>query len=293
MKHCLRIAALLYFVTFSFQGLAQWQSEEPAKQFAFANYLIAQKQSTEAIYLLKSVLEQQSELTIQDSASWLLGRLYYDKQQLDLSSHYYQQVSIHSSGYSEAVFFHYFNTQFARPDSALYPLLEKQVFSNDLLQELQQFELSGTDLLQRNLSAFEKRANSFTQNYYALSPYQADLNSIYLDLKTQKNKKPWVAGMLSAVVPGAGRVYNGRWGQGIMSLMIIGIMGAQTYEAYQKSGPESVRFIAYGTLLSSLYVANIAGSMVNVRITRNEKNEAIDQKILFSMHMPLRAIFRQ
>ena len=73
----------------------------------------------------------------------------------------------------------------------------------------------------------------------------------------------------------------------------MGIMGAQTYEAYQKSGTESFRFIAYGTLLSSLYVANIAGSIVNVRITRNEKNEAIDQKILFSMHMPLRAIFRQ
>lgn len=77
----------------------------------------------------------------------------------------------------------------------------------------------------------------------------------YLALDRQR---PWLAAGLSAVLPGAGQAYNGRWGDAAVSLVINGGLGAATYYAFDRS--ES---LAPGIILSVLLAGFYTGNIIN------------------------------
>jgi hypothetical protein len=79
---------------------------------------------------------------------------------------------------------------------------------------------------------------------------------------------------------------------GIYSLLISSLLGLQAYEGFQKDGINSVRFILYGSLFSAFYVANIWGSVLSIKMIKNERTEAIHNQILLDLHIPLRTLFR-
>jgi hypothetical protein len=100
-----------------------------------------------------------------------------------------------------------------------------------------------------------------------------------------------VAGLLSAVVPGAGKVYAGQLGQGVAIFLQNSIFALQAWEGYRKDGPRSARFLIYSGLFTVFYIGNVWGSVLSVQIKRQEMYERINNQILFDMHIPLRTIF--
>lgn len=75
----------------------------------------------------------------------------------------------------------------------------------------------------------------------------------------QKRKKPWVATILSVVVPGSGKMYSGYWGDGAISLLFTASSTFFAYRAFQKYGPDKVYPWIVGGLAVSYYSANIYG----------------------------------
>jgi hypothetical protein len=73
---------------------------------------------------------------------------------------------------------------------------------------------------------------------------------------------PWIAGALSAVVPGLGRIYIGRWQDGLMSAVLIGIPAGFAANGFAHDGTRSVRGWLLGTAAGILYVGNVYGSAV-------------------------------
>ena len=86
-------------------------------------------------------------------------------------------------------------------------------------------------------------------------------------------RSPFLAGFLSTIVPGAGRLYIGRVGDAFTSLLLVGLTGWQTYEGFRRDGIASAKGWTLGTLGSIFYVGNIYGSVISARIYNREITE--------------------
>lgn len=74
-----------------------------------------------------------------------------------------------------------------------------------------------------------------------------------------KVKTPWVAGTLSALVPGAGQVYNGNYQSAAFSFVLNALFLASTVE-FSREGLEAPA-LASGMVFSVTYLGNIIGSV--------------------------------
>lgn len=79
-------------------------------------------------------------------------------------------------------------------------------------------------------------------------------------------RNPFLAGTLSTVVPGAGRLYTGRFSDALTSLFIVGLTGWQAYDGFQRDGLSSAKGWTLGTLSGIFYVGNIYGSVISARV---------------------------
>ena len=79
-------------------------------------------------------------------------------------------------------------------------------------------------------------------------------------------RSPLLAGILSALVPGAGRFYTGRSGDALTSLFIVGLAGWQTYDGFRRDGISSAKGWTFGILGGVFYVGNIYGSVISARV---------------------------
>jgi tetratricopeptide (TPR) repeat protein len=94
-----------------------------------------------------------------------------------------------------------------------------------------------------------------------------------------REKKPYLASVLSALVPGSGKVYAHRAGDGFFSLLVIGTMAWQAYEGYAKGGLSSGRCITFGLLGLSFYAGNVYGSFNAAVLYNRSRREALANRI--------------
>lgn len=79
-------------------------------------------------------------------------------------------------------------------------------------------------------------------------------------------RSPFLAGVLSTIVPGAGRLYTGRISDALNALIVVSIMGWQAYDGFQRDGISSVKGWTLGTISGIFYVGNIYGSVISARV---------------------------
>jgi len=163
--------------------------------------------------------------------------------------------------------------------------------TDTILNQLRNFELSGIALLQRDISTYDSLAKLFSPAHYAMDEQVIRMEEHHSRIVHQQKRSPFIAAVLSAVVPGAGRFYAGNKGLGIYTFLIAAVVGSQAIEGYQKDGPSSFRFIAYTAIFTTLYVGTIWGSAFTVKMKRDQLNETINNQILIDLHIPIRTIF--
>lgn len=75
-------------------------------------------------------------------------------------------------------------------------------------------------------------------------------------------KTPWLAGTMSAVLPGAGQAYNGRWIDAGLSLVLTGGFGALTWYTWDRW--ESIPWtVVLGSVTAGFWVGNIVNAVVD------------------------------
>jgi hypothetical protein len=102
-----------------------------------------------------------------------------------------------------------------------------------------------------------------------LSAGADSLAALSLEGENIRDKSPLVAGILSAAIPGSGQVYAGAYKQGIVSLLLHGIIGYFAYEGV-RDGRYFETAAALYTGVSRFYVSNILSASRLVR-EGNEK----------------------
>jgi TM2 domain-containing membrane protein YozV len=88
-------------------------------------------------------------------------------------------------------------------------------------------------------------------------------------------KSPLLAGALSALIPGLGRVYLGRWPDGLLSFLLVGTTGALAAQGFYQDGRDSVRGWILGSVAALLYAGNVYGSAVGAVVQRRDAEDAL------------------
>jgi hypothetical protein len=154
-------------------------------------------------------------------------------------------------------------------------------------EELRYFLLGGTLLLQGNLPEFDRvnRMAPYRSSKMAEeSAYQAEQAA----LKSRVRKRsPVVAGLLSAAIPGLGKVYAGSRAQGLSAFFQTGLFSYLAIENYQRHSVRNVQFFLFSGLAALFYVGNIFGSVFTPERNYREQIEAINYNVKVSLADPL------
>lgn len=106
----------------------------------------------------------------------------------------------------------------------------------------------------------------------------------YLDiLNNIKRKSPLKAGLLSAILPGSGRVYSGRIKEGLVSMVSFFTTAYLAYEGFKDQGIKSFRGWMFGSIGAFLYIGNIYGSVISARITNQKVDSNYKKGIEISL----------
>lgn len=278
------------FLLVCFSGLAQTSFQ---REVNFLEHLESINAYHEATLYIDQIYPNYPLRGERDSLSFFQGKYAYEQKMIPASISHFRQVSSQSTDIWEiSQFFVAFQLAYLHETDSSITLLEKLHFEDSVREELKMFELASDYLLKRDFEKFDASTEAFSYQYYHFSDYEKDMISLANDIRNRKRKSPFLAGLMSAIVPGAGKYYQGQIGQGTMALVGTGIFALQAWEGYRKDGPESARFIIFGSVFSVFYIANIWGSAVSVRINKARFNDSANEVIYVNMHLPIRLLFR-
>jgi len=262
-------------------------------EWSFARYLADKDAVDEAEFVLRHIDQKRLTTPQRDSLVYLRGWLAYGAKSLDSASQYLLRVSETSSFYVKSHYFGAYCLAFDHHRDSARAVMQYLPAPDSTLSELKAFQQAGLALLQRQYTRYDSLRQQFNYTSYALSAEETRLDAYRRGLSAEKRRSPVLAGMLSAVVPGLGKVYAGKPKQGIAAFLPVLTLGLLTWEGYRKDGPTSLRFLGFGSLFTVFYAGNIWGSAVSVKVRRDEFNRGYDNKILFDMHIPLRNLLNR
>ena len=182
-------------------------------------------------------------------------------------------------GYSELGFFSESNDFFRgiNDKSIFYPDAYLLSFKNKLISEpgliiapsiisFNAFQMKSFCKLINISMLYEDKFNISKENFIA--PFDAeDLNSVstFYDNKVEsKYKSPAFAGLLSAVIPGSGKMYVGEWGDGITALVVTSLFAFLAYDNFHAD--HTTRAWIFTGLGAFFYAGNIYGSVASAQI---------------------------
>ncbi len=261
-----------------------------SREVDFIRYLIGRGDYRESLFLLERVVPENNHQY--DSLNYLTGWVHYQQKTLDLSATYLLKVSKESPVYRKSRFFAAYNLAHDGDAGRAREVLElTDAGSDNLYHALLGLQLGGIALLERDYAQYSSNAADFSGNHHVTAAEEQRMEHHYDQLRDRRAASPFIAGMLSAAVPGLGKVYAGKSAEGVAGFLYVAALGLTAFDFYRGSGPDSVLFVLSASAAGAFYVGNIVGSVAAARRTNQEFNHEMDQRILFDMHIPLRNAF--
>ncbi|MBO6117509.1 MAG: hypothetical protein J6P44_03090 [Bacteroidales bacterium] len=263
------------------------QNNSAKDEFDFVMYLIGNSMKEEAVVLMQNNTEDN------DSINFLKGFTFYSSKMLNLAADNFSKVSRSSELFNESKFFSSLsNAHLLELDKAESDLLAVGSQDEEIMN-LKNFSLAGINLLKRNYNLFDNYIHQVDTNNYPLNIETERLLQLKTELLSYKKKSPLIAGALSSLIPGLGKVYAGNIGEGISSFLICGSFMGVTAENWYKKGLANWKTILFGTISTVFYIGNIYGSAVTVKVNYENFNSKTDVQILYNIHIPVRNSFRR
>lgn len=285
---------LLPFITMAQQApaVATATRQLPfTEELRFARYLFDKEMYAEADYVLRQINDSVLTLSQKDSLYYWQGWIAYTTKNLGYAAGCLQRVSPAGAYAYKSHFFAAWCRAFLKDTAAAQQILADIHPVDSLTREIWSFQQAGISLLKRNYPQYNQHRKNFTYGYYAMETEEKRMDEYRDKLSSYKRKSPFLAGLYSAIIPGAGKIYAGKKKQGVGAFLPVAALTALTWEAYNRGGVKSARFIGFGSLFTLFYTANIWGSVVAVKVVQHERNTYYDNKILFDMHIPLRNLY--
>lgn len=131
------------------------------------------------------------------------------------------------------------------------------------------------------------RLNAYNGPLYDLKASQIEGLEKIISVEVRE-KSPVLAAGLSTLVPGLGKIYAGRLGEGISAFLINGVFAALTADQWVHNGPRDWKTITLGSVGAIFYLGNIYGSYHSVSIYENEDRTYKQASQLYDLHTSVR-----
>jgi len=198
----------------------------------------------------------------------------FDKEELFYNTHGFGNLNLLSADYRDE----YIRMLMAEQK---YSDVQKTIAGG--LPVRQEYEhLLGSELLLRN---WEKAYQMSRQDMPKVNFKIAGLRKVAEKSYQAKRKSPVLASLLSVIVPGAGKMYCGYWGDGAMSFLFTASSTFFAVRGFNKYGTKSVYPWIIGGLAASYYAANVYGGATSaIRYNENIDHTFIHEteEILYS-----------
>lgn len=140
----------------------------------------------------------------------------------------------------------------------------------------------GSELLLKNWEkAYQLSLNEAPKMNFKI----AGLRSVAQKSHAAKRKSPVLASIMSAIIPGTGKMYCGYWGDGVISLLFTASSTYFAVRGFQKYGTTNVYPWIIGGLAFSYYASNVYGGAASaIRYNDNIDHGLIHEteQILYS-----------
>ncbi len=145
-------------------------------------------------------------------------------------------------------------------------LIEPKLIIASNAQSLDSIQLKSFRKLTTISMLYEPELNILREDFS--SDFDEDernaLASFY-DIKVDPHyKSPALAGTISAIIPGSGKMYVGEWGDGITALLVTGLFAFLAYDNFQAD--HTTRAWIFTGLGAFFYAGNIYGSVASAQI---------------------------
>ncbi|MFY0685931.1 MAG: hypothetical protein JXQ90_02135 [Cyclobacteriaceae bacterium] len=131
------------------------------------------------------------------------------------------------------------------------------------------------DFLSESILATEGKWAELTMNVNSQSEI-VQLANAYVG---EKRKSPVLAGMLSGLIPGLGKVYSKRAKDGLFSLLMTVSAGWQSYRGFSKNGVRSAVGWGFGVMATAFYAGNVYGGVKSARVFNDQIDEEYNEKL--------------
>jgi TM2 domain-containing membrane protein YozV len=284
----IRIGLVVIFLSFTSLTFSQSSISCDLK---FIDHLVNSGDFEDAMYLLDST--DCSSVQSNDSLNYLRGWTLYSLNRLLPSAECLNKVTPESEFYLKSHFFAAYNFTHTGNLNNAIEVLSKINLNTEKQMSLKNYELAGIYILQGNRVLFKDSFSKINRDLYEISESSDNLQKLSDDLKNHKMKSPVIAGVLSGIIPGTGKLYSGKRGEAISAFIATTGLGIVTWENYRKSGLNSFKTLAFGTAFAFSYAANIYGAVLTVNILETEYRDNVKNSILFNLHIPLRNTFNK
>jgi tetratricopeptide (TPR) repeat protein len=136
-----------------------------------------------------------------------------------------------------------------------------------------------------NILRFKNSFLLFTKNLPAkdilLSPFTFEEKSIISDFYDWKKNPPYkseqIAGILSTIIPGSGKIYTKNYSDGITAFILTGLFGYLAYSNFEHE--HNFRAWIFTGLAAGFYAGNIYGSIASAQIFNARLNFEFDEGV--------------
>ena len=278
------LPTLIFLIIFHL-GQAQNRNE-----LRFIEHLNNKGSFKEVIHLIQSDSCSYNQ-NQRDSLFFYRGWAHYSIKNLNQSTESFLNVGKESPFYLKSRFFAGYNQLFLEKYDQSRNIFEQINIQDEGQKSLLNFELSGINMLKGEWVQARDQLKKIKPDIAILSKQLLVLEDICKDQDSRKSKSRFLAGLMSGIVPGSGKIYAGKTGEGIASMIATAGFGLITWENWHKLGLNNFKTIFFGSIFAATYISNIYGSVISVKIIENNYQNAIHNQILFQLHIPLRNFF--
>jgi hypothetical protein len=260
----------------------------------FLFFLLRNHQLDDFVFLGDSLLADNTVSSgYKDTIAFFMGEAFLKLNNDSTAIKYFKMVSDESPFiYSSQFKTSYYETGIKKYNDA-YNRIENLYCGEDtVLNELKTLQLAGVTLLKKNISTFDSITAGFFPVNSIIRSELKEMNIASLQLQNSKRKSPFIAGALSAIIPGLGKFYTGKNGEGVAAFLKVAPLAAIAVENYSKNGWKDPQFLIFSSLFGLFYIGNIWGSALSAQIVYNERINEIDHNIRVSLSMSVEQIFR-
>lgn len=262
-----------------------------AFDMAFVHHLIRLKEPRLALHEIEK-LEQFCDTEYKcDSLNFIKAKLHFSQKDFQPAIFAFNKVKPTDFKYNEALFYqsisHSYLSDFAQAENNL----EKLSLPDTHFLQLYHLNKVGIAMMKNDKKEANIAIQEFNYQWYPVAEQQENLKNLLEDWNHQKKKSMFTAGLLSAIIPGSGKIYAGRLGEGVSAFLMTAGMALVTYENFRKDGWNDPKTIFFGSIFTTFYIGNIWGSALSVKLIRDEYNQYVQEQVLINLRIPIRVIY--